>query len=172
MQGTKAWSCYLLYNTAPVAQRTYIGVTVDLARRLRQHNGEISGGASATRSGTWTRYMHISGFADERASLQVEWAWKYVTKSCGKMEPLHRRIRALKVLLLDKEKATSKAIPYSEFEAPLVLKFERAEAWSLWQQEMVGRTLPAYVTIDSEALEKLTAPASPVTESVNHQQVK
>lgn len=29
---------------------TYVGATVDLNRRLRQHNGEIKGGAHATTS--------------------------------------------------------------------------------------------------------------------------
>ncbi len=33
----------------PPAQRTYVGITVDVPRRLRQHNGEIVGGAISTR---------------------------------------------------------------------------------------------------------------------------
>ena len=31
--------------------RTYTGITTDLSRRLRQHNGELRGGARATRHG-------------------------------------------------------------------------------------------------------------------------
>ena len=40
------WFCYLLINTNN--NSTYVGVTKNLERRLRQHNGEISGGAKAT----------------------------------------------------------------------------------------------------------------------------
>lgn len=40
------WTIYLLWN--PKHCRTYIGITTNLTRRLRQHNGEIKGGAKAT----------------------------------------------------------------------------------------------------------------------------
>ena len=46
--------CYALVSQD--ARRTYVGYTIDYARRLRQHNGEISGGAAATRrphGGAW-----------------------------------------------------------------------------------------------------------------------
>lgn len=36
--------CYLITN----GSRTYVGITNNFARRLRQHNGEISGGARST----------------------------------------------------------------------------------------------------------------------------
>ena len=40
------WSLYLLYHA--VSNRTYLGVTTDVTRRLRQHRGEIVGGARFT----------------------------------------------------------------------------------------------------------------------------
>ena len=45
-----AWLVYALKNTAGKAagRLSYVGATVDLARRLRQHNGEIVGGAKYT----------------------------------------------------------------------------------------------------------------------------
>ena len=48
---------------------TYVGATVDLNRRLRQHNKEIKGGAHATgakvaKGEVWTRAAHVSGFPD------------------------------------------------------------------------------------------------------------
>jgi predicted GIY-YIG superfamily endonuclease len=43
--------------------RTYVGITNNLKRRLRQHNGEIKGGARSTtnclRDGKWKIYGYI-----------------------------------------------------------------------------------------------------------------
>ena len=41
------WWVYIL--SAEQDERTYVGVTVDVPRRLRQHNGELVGGAKSTR---------------------------------------------------------------------------------------------------------------------------
>jgi predicted GIY-YIG superfamily endonuclease len=43
---SKVWTLYLLYHRE--SNRTYIGVTTDVMRRLRQHKGEICGGARFT----------------------------------------------------------------------------------------------------------------------------
>jgi len=43
------WVVYVLQST--VRNRTYVGITIDLERRLAQHNGEQPGGASSTRAG-------------------------------------------------------------------------------------------------------------------------
>ena len=56
---------------------TYVGATVDLDRRLRQHNKEIKGGAHATgakvlKGETWIRAAHVEGFPDWQAALQFE----------------------------------------------------------------------------------------------------
>lgn len=70
------WSCYLLQTID--RKHTYIGATVDLHRRLRQHNGEIVGGAKATakKKGQWERVLAIHGFSDQRSALKFEWRWK------------------------------------------------------------------------------------------------
>lgn len=44
----KPWCVYLLVST--VSNKTYIGASNDPDRRLRQHNGEIKGGAASTRT--------------------------------------------------------------------------------------------------------------------------
>lgn len=63
--------------------RVYIGATVDPAKRLRQHNGEIAGGASRTRNrGPWRFQCVISGFRTWKEALQYEWAFKYYSKNC------------------------------------------------------------------------------------------
>ena len=40
----------------------YIGATRDLAHRLSQHNGEITGGAAQTRNRKWHVNCYIHGF--------------------------------------------------------------------------------------------------------------
>jgi len=77
---------YLLLAT-PLRDATYVGATVDLDRRLRQHNKEIKGGAHATgikvaKGCTWIRAAHISGFPDWQAALQFEWRFKQYRANC------------------------------------------------------------------------------------------
>ncbi len=43
----KPWWVYVIRSKT--TNRTYVGVTTDKARRLRQHNGEIKGGARSTK---------------------------------------------------------------------------------------------------------------------------
>ena len=121
---------YLLVSTNG---NTYVGATVDLERRLRQHNKEIKGGAHATgikvsQGENWTRAAHVSGFPDWQAALQFEWRWKHLSRKLPlKMNPLERRIKALKELLA-LERPTSKAIAYSEWPAPPQVHCETDEA--------------------------------------------
>jgi structure-specific endonuclease subunit SLX1 len=100
---------------------TYIGATVDLEHRLRQHNGKIKGGAHATtikiKQGLlWKRVCYIAGFPDWQAALQFEWAFKFYSRKYvkSKMSPLERRMRGLKDLL-NLERPTSKALAYKEW---------------------------------------------------------
>lgn len=80
-------------------RRTYVGATVDPARRLRQHNGEIVGGARATKGRVWTRRFLIGGFADERTALRFEWRWKWLTRQAPGDTFMERRMHALGLLL-------------------------------------------------------------------------
>ena len=54
------WYVYLLSN----GSRSYVGLTNDPAKRLRQHNGEISGGASSTKKSPFPWFFEclLSGF--------------------------------------------------------------------------------------------------------------
>lgn len=70
--------CYLISN----GTRTYNGYTVDLTRRLRQHNGEIKGGAKSTANkGVW-KYIMIITCNEWTASLAMkyEYLMKYPTR--------------------------------------------------------------------------------------------
>lgn len=121
---------YLLVSSSGA---TYVGATVDLDRRLRQHNKEITGGAHATgakvaQGEIWVRAAHVSGFPDWQATLQFEWRWKHISRKYpAKMYPLERRLKALKELL-SLERSTSKAKAYSEWPSPPEVHCETEEA--------------------------------------------
>jgi structure-specific endonuclease subunit SLX1 len=118
---------YLLQSTDNC---TYVGATVNLDRRLRQHNKEIKGGAHATsmkvsKGEVWNRICYVSGFPDWTSALQFEWRWKQLSRKLPiKMIPLERRMQALKQLL-KLERPTSKAMAYSEWKEPPVVIFEK-----------------------------------------------
>lgn len=58
-------------------RKTYVGKTNNFARRLRQHNGHIVGGARYTRgSNNWRPIFHVKGLT-KREALQLEWAIKH-----------------------------------------------------------------------------------------------
>jgi len=82
-------------------KKTYVGATIDPDRRLRQHNGELVGGAQATKGRTWKRRFLIGGFEDERATLRFEWRWKYLTRQAPGDSFIERRMHALSLLLSD-----------------------------------------------------------------------
>jgi structure-specific endonuclease subunit SLX1 len=109
---------------------TYVGATVDLDRRLRQHNGEIKGGARRTgmqvkRGDTWERVCHVAGFPDWKNALSFEWAWKYQTRLLRgdkKKTSLDRRMLALQNLI-SLDRPTSKALLYADWNSPPQIVF-------------------------------------------------
>jgi predicted GIY-YIG superfamily endonuclease len=63
--------CYLLANERG---RTYAGSTNDMRRRLRQHNGELVGGARSTHArGPWRVVALVAGFPSATTARQFEW---------------------------------------------------------------------------------------------------
>jgi putative endonuclease len=60
------------------SNRTYIGYSTNLAKRLRQHAGELVGGARSTRGHCWTLVGYIQGFTDKGHAMSVEWKAKRV----------------------------------------------------------------------------------------------
>jgi len=112
---------------------TYVGATVDIERRLRQHNKEIKGGAHATgakvnKGEIWVRACHVAGFPDWQAALQFEWRWKQLSRKLStSLFPLEKRMNALRQLLA-LERPTSKAIAYSEWPSPPQVNLETQDA--------------------------------------------
>jgi len=102
---------------------TYIGATVNLDKRIRQHNKEIKGGATATsikvlQGEIWSYHCYVENFPSYNEALKFEWRWKQISRQLQKKNPLQKpiekRLEALNILLA-LDKSTSKAIPYSEW---------------------------------------------------------
>lgn len=98
---------------------TYVGATVNVDHRLRQHNKEIKGGAIATtkkivNGHKWNRVLYIRGFPDWTSALQFEWAFKHNSRKYLHYKPIERRMRGL-YTIMNLIKPTSKAIPYYEY---------------------------------------------------------
>jgi predicted GIY-YIG superfamily endonuclease len=129
---------FFVYLLLSSDNSTYVGATVDLDRRLRQHNKEIKGGATATslkvlKGETWIRVAHVEGFPDWKSALQFEWRWKQLTRKITiSVHPLHRRMIAL-TKLLELERPTTKAIPYSEWPEEIKVILEDDEALKYYE---------------------------------------
>jgi len=124
----KKYYVYILESSDNAA--TYVGATVNLDHRLRQHNKELVGGAHATsakvvRGITWRRVCYVQGFPSWSAALQFEWRLKQLSRKLlkegvkpqpqiNKLTPIERRVCALHQLLA-LERPTSKAMAYSEW---------------------------------------------------------
>jgi len=63
----------------------YIGATVDLGRRIEQHNTSRVGGAhrTARRGPGWRCTWYVDGFSSFQQSLQFEYALKRETRAFG-----------------------------------------------------------------------------------------
>jgi predicted GIY-YIG superfamily endonuclease len=128
------WSAYIIVHPTDC---TYVGVSPDVTRRLRQHNCEIKGGAKYTTSKTphWKHACIISGFNDKIQAMQFEWALKHVIpRNAGgiknRMNKLYR--------LFEKERWTSKS-PLA-VDIPLVVTY-------FIDLEYIPPQLPPHVTM-------------------------
>lgn len=98
----KDYIVYLLYNS--FNRFVYIGSTNNRVRRLRQHNGELVGGAKYTHSnkgcGEWRFYGYIENL-EKRMALSIEKRIQIRARKMKAREPLQRRLDAIREILLD-----------------------------------------------------------------------
>ena len=96
--------------------RCYIGATVDLTHRLRQHNQELVGGAKRThrhvlQGNVWTRVLHVTGFPSWNETLRFEWSWQ---NQCRRYRATrsHECVWVLLHVVLHMERSTKQAQPF------------------------------------------------------------
>ncbi|XP_010558908.1 PREDICTED: structure-specific endonuclease subunit slx1-like [Tarenaya hassleriana] len=77
---SRSWCVYLILSTnKPI--KTYVGVTTDFSRRLKQHNGEIRGGAKASCAGRpWLCACIVHGFNGQSEASSFESNWKSISR--------------------------------------------------------------------------------------------
>ena len=102
--GEKNYIVYLLKNTSTDNNRTYLGITNNSKRRLRQHNGELKGGAKYTNSfkgnGEWIYHLKIQNLTKSEA-LSIERTAKNKRRGGKGTTPIEKRLNIL-LPLLDK----------------------------------------------------------------------
>jgi structure-specific endonuclease subunit SLX1 len=117
---------FFVYFIESTNGSTYIGATVNLDKRIRQHNKEIKGGATATsikvsNGEVWSYVCYVENFPAWTEALKFEWRWKQISRIIQKtnptQKPIERRMEALEKLL-KLEKSTTKAEPYNTWEIP------------------------------------------------------
>jgi predicted GIY-YIG superfamily endonuclease len=133
-----SWYCYLLSSS----NLTYVGATVNVYRRLRQHNREIQGGAKYTSGRQWRRICFVSGFPEQTSALQFEWKWKQLTKKMKGITAVHRRLEALKSII-HLGKSTKTSLPFSTFPTKLCIHLDSYEFFS------VIETFPVKIEVDT-----------------------
>jgi len=95
MSKAKQYFVYFLQS----GRKSYVGFSVNVTRRLRQHRGELVGGAKYT--SRWPRrenlqlVAYITGFPTKHSALSYEWHAKRVhpsTQTFLPVEKTHRRL--------------------------------------------------------------------------------
>ena len=111
-----SYVCYCISSTT--TSKTYVGVTNNLERRLRQHNGEIKGGAKYTSSGgPWTLAMLVGPFGTYQHALHFEWHWKHIPPK--KLTGIKGRQVKLAALVTHKVPWSLKLFSQDDFVLPL-----------------------------------------------------
>ena len=133
------WSFYIIFHPSGA---TYAGVSPDPIKRLRKHNGEISGGAKYTLSKGkgWQHLCLVHGFQSKIQSMQFEWALKHVPpRNVGGIQSRIKKLYSL----LNKPHWTSKSPEASS--VPLQIEWIKKDIDFGFESSNIDRRVPSYV---------------------------
>lgn len=72
---------YFVYILECQDKTLYIGITTDLARRVDEHNGVLSGGAKYTRARRPVKIVYVEEFTNRSDAQQREYALKKLSRT-------------------------------------------------------------------------------------------
>ncbi len=72
---------WFLYMVRTASGQLYTGITVDPARRLRQHAGELKGGAKALRGKGPLSLVYQRAYEDRASASKAEYQLKQLNKA-------------------------------------------------------------------------------------------
>lgn len=127
------WKFYIIYNK----NCSYAGVSPDVEKRLRKHNGELHGGAKYTcsKGPGWEHICIVEGFPTKINAMQFEWAVKHCAPK--KATGINNRMKKL-IEVLSKDQWTQNS-PLANT-IPLIIK------WVKTDYKPDNIKLPDYIT--------------------------
>ena len=131
------YKCYIIFND----NYSYVGITNNLNKRIRQHNQIIKGGAKYTTlinsmmKTNWNYACYVDGFKNKIDALRFEWALKHV-KPKNKTGIINRMDKL--ITLLNKDKWTSKS--------PLSFDYKLTVYWCDLFLIPINISVPYYIT--------------------------
>jgi len=72
---------WFLYMVRTASGQLYTGISLDPARRLRQHNGELTGGAKALRGKGPLQLVYQLAYPSRSCASKAEYQLKQLTKT-------------------------------------------------------------------------------------------
>ncbi len=94
------WFCYLLYSEN--VNKTYIGITNNLDKRIKQHNQELSGGAKFTKIASDWKYQKTIPMPDKSTALKTEYIWKQSSGLEKRLEKYYQIINTPSQIIITK----------------------------------------------------------------------